>query len=491
MSALYQQLNDKFSSLRRENYNKSSLVAVSHAIEDVVMEHKLPACMYVFFQKNEFFASERDRYLKLDAVCSGLYLFADEFSPDLKVNFSESTHFFDIKEFSAKIRKDLLQEWAVIVDHPVHSMALVTQEMPDKQHMVGDSFRIFKGNLFFEKDIVRKSAEIIKGFIRQDYSPGFSERNFAGADEKEEKNNSFSCSHSFAEGENLRSDQIIEHFLSNALQGIEEKVNQLANQNVMLSFTLEENEKRTREIVKRLCFAAEYRDEDTALHLAKIGVFSTLAFSLVTSDEEKLERMYYASLMHDVGKIGIPDRILFKSGKLTDEEYEKIKEHPSIAGNILRGSDHELIKMAKRIACTHHERWDGEGYPRGLAGEEIPLEGRIVAIVDVFDALVSERVYKDSYPVEKAVAIMKDDRNKHFDGELLDLFLENLDQIISYKNKLEANFAGLPENEVASHYFRLHPEFSLLSAEEIPQYEDFIDRTQKDSSPPFNILFSD
>jgi putative two-component system response regulator len=139
--------------------------------------------------------------------------------------------------------------------------------------------------------------------------------------------------------------------------------------------------------------------------------------------------------MHDVGKIGIPDHILLKPGRLTPDEYTIMKQHAEIGYQILSGSESPLVKLAANIAHTHHEKWDGSGYPRGLQGEAIPVEGRIAAVADVFDALTSERPYKKAWPLEDAVALLERGRGVHFDPELVDLFLGSMDEVLEIKHE--------------------------------------------------------
>jgi putative two-component system response regulator len=133
------------------------------------------------------------------------------------------------------------------------------------------------------------------------------------------------------------------------------------------------------------------------------------------------------------GKIGVPDNILMKPGKLTDEEFGVMKTHSIIGANILAYSKTEVLKLAEQIAISHHEKWNGRGYPQGLAGDNIPLAARIVGLVDVFDALTSKRPYKDPFPVEVALDIIKKDRGEHFDPDVVDVFLENIDEILKIK----------------------------------------------------------
>ena len=178
------------------------------------------------------------------------------------------------------------------------------------------------------------------------------------------------------------------------------------------------------EVVHRLGQAAEARDGETGLHIQRIGHLSRalgIAHGMSIADADLLQQ---ASAMHDVGKIGIPDRILLKPGRLEQSERTLMQTHTTIGAGILSGSSSSLLQMAEEIALTHHERWDGSGYPRGLRGEEIPVPGRICAIVDVFDALMSARTYKDAWTLDAALGELRGGRATHFDPELLDEFIE-------------------------------------------------------------------
>jgi CHASE2 domain-containing sensor protein len=178
------------------------------------------------------------------------------------------------------------------------------------------------------------------------------------------------------------------------------------------------------EIIRRLLHAAESRDEDTGLHIVRIGAMSRsigLATGMATPDAELLR---WASPLHDVGKIAIPDHILHKPGKLTPEEWEIMKTHTTAGAEILAGSPSPLLQMGETIALTHHERWDGTGYPAGLQGEQIPLPGRICAICDVYDALVSKRPYKEPWTTEDALAEITRGSGTHFDPQLVEIFLK-------------------------------------------------------------------
>jgi putative two-component system response regulator len=184
------------------------------------------------------------------------------------------------------------------------------------------------------------------------------------------------------------------------------------------------------EAIQRLAYAAEFRDPTTGAHISRMSRVCELLAKELGQNEDRAELIRIASPMHDIGKIGVSDEILRKSGKLTTEEMDEMKRHPTIGSEILSGSESELLRLGASIALTHHERWNGTGYPRGISGNEIPLEGRIVAIADVFDALTSERSYKPAFDVDRAVAIMTDERGNHFDPELLDVFVSVADDVV-------------------------------------------------------------
>jgi putative two-component system response regulator len=189
------------------------------------------------------------------------------------------------------------------------------------------------------------------------------------------------------------------------------------------------------ETILRLARAAEFRDDETAAHLQRMSHYCYLIGKKKHLDEYTCEMLRIASPMHDVGKIGIPDHILLKPGRLTPDEYTIMKQHAEIGYQILSGSESPLVKLAANIAHTHHEKWDGSGYPRGLQGEAIPVEGRIAAVADVFDALTSERPYKKAWPLEDAVALLERGRGAHFDPELVDLFLGSMDEVLEIKHE--------------------------------------------------------
>jgi PAS domain S-box-containing protein len=175
--------------------------------------------------------------------------------------------------------------------------------------------------------------------------------------------------------------------------------------------------------LRRLALAAEYRDDDTFEHTERVGSTSAEIAARLELDQDQVELLRLAAPLHDVGKIGIPDHILLKPGKLTSEEYEVMKTHTMLGARLLTGSGSPVLQMATLIAESHHERWDGKGYPRGCAGETIPLVGRIVAVADVFDALTHDRPYKSAWPTARAIAEIKHEAGSHFDPRVVAAFL--------------------------------------------------------------------
>jgi putative two-component system response regulator len=178
------------------------------------------------------------------------------------------------------------------------------------------------------------------------------------------------------------------------------------------------------ETVRRLLMAVEFRDEDTGAHTDRIGDYSALLARAVGMPADQVAVIRDAAPLHDVGKVAVPDSVLLKAGPLTDAERATMQTHAKTGYRMLSGSSSALLNLAASIALTHHEKWNGRGYPQGLAGDEIPIEGRIVAIADVFDALTHDRVYRVAIPFEQAKQIMRDGRATHFDPMLLDVFLD-------------------------------------------------------------------
>ena len=189
--------------------------------------------------------------------------------------------------------------------------------------------------------------------------------------------------------------------------------------------TMELNDARL-ETLERLAVAAEFRDDDTGEHTKRVGLSSSLLLQALGKETVEVQRMSSAAPLHDVGKIGIPDAILLKPAKLTDEEFKLMQSHTTIGREILTGGTSDVLSLAEEIAISHHEKWNGKGYPNGLAGDDIPLSGRIVALSDVFDALTHERPYKRAWPVAEAVGEMLKLSGVHFDPQLTPIFVEKV-----------------------------------------------------------------
>ncbi len=197
-----------------------------------------------------------------------------------------------------------------------------------------------------------------------------------------------------------------------------------------------------REIINRLGRAAEFKDNDTGYHVIRVSLYTRLLAEQVSTDPKYHSMLADASTMHDIGKIGIADKILLKPGKLTAEEFEIMKTHTQIGADIIKPNQPGVLGLAYIVALNHHERWDGSGYPQGLKGEEIPIEGRIVAITDVFDALTSKRPYKRQWSIDDAIEFLKDQSGKHFDPNLVEKFIHVLPQIIN----ISEQYAEHPEH---------------------------------------------
>lgn len=216
--------------------------------------------------------------------------------------------------------------------------------------------------------------------------------------------------------------------------------NQVRDQNIILeekvNIRTSELENTRQEAILRLGRAAEYRDNETGMHVIRMSRLSAKLAQEIGLPPEECQLILQASPMHDVGKIGIPDEILLKPGKLNDEEWVIMKKHPEIGAEILSGSHSKVMQMAESIAMTHQERWDGSGYPRQLKGEEIPLTGRIVAICDVFDALTSKRYYKEAFSIEKSMEIIEEGSGKDFEPLLVSAFKKALPKMIRIVQEL-------------------------------------------------------
>jgi len=189
------------------------------------------------------------------------------------------------------------------------------------------------------------------------------------------------------------------------------------------------------EIVQRLGLAAEYKDNETGLHVIRMSHFARILGLAAGMTEAEADDLLHAAPMHDVGKIGIPDRVLLKPGPLDPDEWKIMQSHAQIGAEIIGHHDHGVLALARNIALTHHEKWDGSGYPNGLAGKDIPLEGRICAIADVFDALTSIRPYKKAWTEQEALDFLVKQKGKHFDPELVDLFLAQMPAIRAIRER--------------------------------------------------------
>lgn len=189
------------------------------------------------------------------------------------------------------------------------------------------------------------------------------------------------------------------------------------------------------EIIKILGRASEYKDNETGMHVVRMSHYSRLLAQAANMPEDWIDLLFTAAPMHDVGKIGIPDRVLGKPGKLDPDEWALMQKHVSFGVDIIGEQNSLLLKMAKTVAATHHEKWDGSGYPNGLKGEDIPIEGRIVALADVFDALTSERPYKKAWSIEQTMGLIAEQKGKHFDPTLVDLFEKILPEALIIKQK--------------------------------------------------------
>jgi putative two-component system response regulator len=194
------------------------------------------------------------------------------------------------------------------------------------------------------------------------------------------------------------------------------------------------------ELAHRLISASEHRDHETGAHVRRIGLYAAEMARLLNWDVDAIDCILGAAPMHDIGKVGVPDAILQKPGALTEEEWVLMRQHTTMGAEILKGSTVPFIQMGARIAACHHEKWDGSGYPNQLAGESIPVEARITALVDVFDALMNRRHYKDAWSENATLEFMRKGRGAHFDPTLFDVFMEHRDGFMAI---LKANPDGV------------------------------------------------
>ena len=207
--------------------------------------------------------------------------------------------------------------------------------------------------------------------------------------------------------------------------------------------------------------AAEFRDNETGMHVVRMSKTSARIAKELGWDEEQCDLLLNASPMHDIGKIGIPDHILLKPGSLDIDEWDIMQSHTAIGEKILSVSDSDLFKAAAEIAATHHEKWDGSGYPEGLIGEEIPIMSRIVALADTFDALISERPYKRPWPVQEAITYVRENSGKHFDPEIVTAFNNCINEIL----EISSSYSDLSEKEKEKKSFL--PEFTAFKLDQV------------------------
>jgi putative two-component system response regulator len=204
------------------------------------------------------------------------------------------------------------------------------------------------------------------------------------------------------------------------------------------------------QIIRRLGRAAEFKDNETGNHVIRMSHYARLTAHAAGLSSAQVEVLFHAAPMHDVGKIGIPDNILLKPGKLDEAEWEVMRQHPAMGAKIIGQHSDELLQAASLVALTHHEKWDGSGYPQGLSGEEIPIFGRIVAIADVFDALTSVRPYKKAWTVEAALQMIDEGSGKHFDPGLIQPFKSVLPEILKIKAQYAEELGALPDLDLAN-----------------------------------------
>ena len=230
-------------------------------------------------------------------------------------------------------------------------------------------------------------------------------------------------------------------FMKNYQQILEREVAKqtarLQKANLQLRLAFSEIKNLSLEVIYRLSKAAEYRDEHTGQHILRVSSYSEVIGKKLGLTDEQLELLKYGSPLHDIGKLGIPDYILLKPGKLTPDEWEIMKLHTIIGAEILQGSKIKYLKAAEKIALFHHERWDGKGYPYGLKGKKIPLFARITAIADVFDALTTNRPYRKAIDIDTAFKMIQEEAGTHFDPELVKIFLDIKKEIVEIKEYLK------------------------------------------------------
>ena len=360
-----------------------------------------------------------------------MFIFAKNIRLD-EVSDFHNTLFIELREDSP-----YCSEWNIILQDPEQSIVFASTELYEFNHLSEDPMRKFKGFLSFSplttSEAVTHMIDVLNDY-GVNYKPIYNEvRELT----KQETN----------------LDKKISFFINRTVNEIEAKSEIIIKRNNLLSSALKENTELSFEMLKRLCYAAEYKDEQSALHLVRISYYSTKLYAKIEPNSAKVNNLTYASLLHDIGKVGIPDAILLKPGCLTKEEFEVMKTHCSLGSNILSGSNKELVQMAQGIAYNHHEKWDGSGYPSGKSGKTISLTARVVAIADVFDALLSQRVYKPVFSIDQCVAIMNEGKQQHFDGELLEIFMSEVDDFLSFRAQIQKSLEESSAIDIFNSYF--------------------------------------
>ncbi len=214
-----------------------------------------------------------------------------------------------------------------------------------------------------------------------------------------------------------------------------------------------------RELLHKLVEASEFRDNETGKHIIRVTEYSVLIAKKLNLPDKDIELLRLGAPLHDVGKISIPDSILLKPGKLTEEEFNTMKTHTTVGGELLAETNSEYLNAAKDIALSHHEKWNGEGYPKGLKGTDIPLFGRICAVADVFDALSMERPYKKPWPMDKVINFFKENSGTHFDPEITEFFLNSIDEVLEIKALYQEDTLNIKENLLVNKFQNQKEEF--------------------------------
>ena len=325
--------------------------------------------------------------------------------------------------------KGILQQMTAILQLDEHSLFITSSGVAAFQDDLNDGYNILAGTGNFagkeDKDIEeilsKNDYSILSRAIEEKRSI-FEGNTFAGFFESSKGEHSLLFSNWQRNLTEMEQD-LLSIYSSNIA---------IAFENISLEKEIVETQK---EIIFTLSEVVEERSKETGNHISRVAGISELLARKLGMGEQLVELIRLAAPMHDVGKVGVPDSILLKPGKLTDEEFENMKQHTTIGYQILKNSKRELMLTAAEIAYQHHEKWNGKGYPRGIKGEEISILGRIVALADVFDALLSKRCYKEAFETDKALEIIAKERGEHFDPDLVDIFMGSVDEFLKILKK--------------------------------------------------------